>query len=593
MQSEGIPEGEICFRHMCAGRSGGRAGVQGRGSGFRTSLRGGRIWFATILYTFRKPEIWYGVWRAPLRRRRANRWQVAGSDGAESSKSNCEEQGHKMWKPFFRSTPPLHPSTTPSLRRSIAAASRFGSPRFRSGRGAPAFRRTSDGIGLPRRGRPPHPRRFAIGAKEADTARRPRREDEAAKLERYLRRRLRRGCRPGGVPYLLDHHHLALVLAKTASASRCTRHIRENWRRAVRAGVWTRMKERNWLALRRERARPARSCHPAAVGDRPARRPLPQSGLGGAPAGGLPRQRRAFRRLRWADFFRTRVKSVRPGRLRPRRRGGAETGARAGGEGSARLPGAVRDKSGFRVRGSGSGRSDQLPVISHQASGVMECRSAGLLQDGAIRFVPSPALAAGFRSVGTRARRRRRSGALQHGNQNRGTRTAIRNPVSTAIFRRQSAPRPRLNPDTAEPWFRYSGQWKTAVTCRIGVEAFKHGSCARLFFQHSRSGRPLKPSGMWILRGKRRCVRGAVPRSSLFHVHAQALSRFQPLRSAHDAHDVAMHDASAAPTRSVGETASGPGVVVRRRAVSILDPTGRAPPRTAARPGMTVILTWF
>ena len=155
-----------------------------------------------------------------------------------------------------------------------------------------------------------HPTQFAVGAKEAEMRAGRVGTMKPDKLERYLRGKIAPVVvGPGGVPYLLDHHHLALLLTKTGASRTMYANIRENWRELSGPEFWTRMKERNWAWLFDENGRGPLD---------PAQLPPSMAGLRDDPFRSLAwavRQQDGYRDsgvlfadFRWADFFRSRVK---------------------------------------------------------------------------------------------------------------------------------------------------------------------------------------------------------------------------------------------------------------------------------------------
>lgn len=96
-----------------------------------------------------------------------------------------------------------------------------------------------------------HPTQFSVGYWEVD-----RRAEKLAgkkspkKLKTYLDGHLAQiVIGPGGVPYLIDGHHMSLVLLKTRISSTIDARVEANWRDLSKDEFWKKMKEHRWVYL--------------------------------------------------------------------------------------------------------------------------------------------------------------------------------------------------------------------------------------------------------------------------------------------------------------------------------------------------------
>jgi hypothetical protein len=154
-----------------------------------------------------------------------------------------------------------------------------------------------------------HPTQFAIGLEEVRLRSEGIERRSAAALDRYLRRRIAPiVIGPGGVPYLLDRHHLARLLLDTGVRPTLYARVEQNWRHLDTPAFWAAMQARGWVHLYDENGRgpldPAQL--PATVG---ALRDDPFRTLAWA-----VRHRDGYREtdvlyadFHWANFFRARI----------------------------------------------------------------------------------------------------------------------------------------------------------------------------------------------------------------------------------------------------------------------------------------------
>jgi hypothetical protein len=113
---------------------------------------------------------------------------------------------------------------------------------------------------------------------------------------------------PGGVPFIVDRHHLVRLLLDTNLRSQAYALVRANWRDLSLDEFWKRMRENHWVYLYDERGQGPRS---------PADLPENVAGLKDDPyrtlawlvreRGGYAKTEVPFAEFQWANFFRSRI----------------------------------------------------------------------------------------------------------------------------------------------------------------------------------------------------------------------------------------------------------------------------------------------
>jgi hypothetical protein len=94
------------------------------------------------------------------------------------------------------------------------------------------------------------PTQFCVGFWEIDRRAESIVHKSPRKLRAYLEEHLAEiVIGPGGLPYLVDGHHLAVILLKTHLSDSVDAKVRANWRDLQRAEFWERMKQHGWLYL--------------------------------------------------------------------------------------------------------------------------------------------------------------------------------------------------------------------------------------------------------------------------------------------------------------------------------------------------------
>jgi hypothetical protein len=94
------------------------------------------------------------------------------------------------------------------------------------------------------------PTQFAVGYREVEERARNILGKSPKKLEQYMAEHVPLlVVGPGGVPYLIDGHHLALALVKHRVTDRFEARIEANWRDLSPAEFWKNMRRRGWVYL--------------------------------------------------------------------------------------------------------------------------------------------------------------------------------------------------------------------------------------------------------------------------------------------------------------------------------------------------------
>ncbi len=94
------------------------------------------------------------------------------------------------------------------------------------------------------------PTQFCVGYWEIDRRAESIVHKSPRKLNAYLEEHLAEiVIGPGGLPYLIDGHHISLILLKTHLSDTVEAKVRANWRDLQRGEFWERMKQHGWLYL--------------------------------------------------------------------------------------------------------------------------------------------------------------------------------------------------------------------------------------------------------------------------------------------------------------------------------------------------------
>jgi hypothetical protein len=97
------------------------------------------------------------------------------------------------------------------------------------------------------------PTQSVVGMKEVEIRAERIGKMTAKELEHYLRKHVAPiAIGPGGVPYLLDHQHLARALLEARASKTLYAEVKENWSKLSEPEFWIKMKERDWVYLHDE-----------------------------------------------------------------------------------------------------------------------------------------------------------------------------------------------------------------------------------------------------------------------------------------------------------------------------------------------------
>lgn len=156
-----------------------------------------------------------------------------------------------------------------------------------------------------------HPTQLAVGMYQVAYKKgRMREKMKEGKLEKYLRKHpvpVVRG--PGGVPYMLDHHHLCAALVKLGVDKVCCT-VKHDWSGVPEGAFWERMREGGYLWLGDQGS-------PVNLQKLVQLLPRTTTGLRDDPyrslaawvkyAGGFRKTWEPFAEFHWADYFRTQL----------------------------------------------------------------------------------------------------------------------------------------------------------------------------------------------------------------------------------------------------------------------------------------------
>lgn len=100
------------------------------------------------------------------------------------------------------------------------------------------------------------PTQFAVGMKEVEMRAEKIRTQSSRKREDYLQAHIAPiVIGPGGIPYLLDHHHLARALQLSGTRPALYAEVKENWSHLSEKEFWAKMNDSHWLYLYDETGR--------------------------------------------------------------------------------------------------------------------------------------------------------------------------------------------------------------------------------------------------------------------------------------------------------------------------------------------------
>jgi hypothetical protein len=154
-----------------------------------------------------------------------------------------------------------------------------------------------------------HPTQISVGLGEVRLRAARLQAMKPDKQERYLREKeVPVVIGPGGVPFIVDRHHLVRLLLDTNLRSQAYAVVRANWSDLPPEAFWLRMRERHWVYLFDERGQGPLSPNalPKSVADL---KDDPYRTLAYLvrERGGFAKSEVPFAEFQWANFFRTRI----------------------------------------------------------------------------------------------------------------------------------------------------------------------------------------------------------------------------------------------------------------------------------------------
>jgi hypothetical protein len=153
------------------------------------------------------------------------------------------------------------------------------------------------------------PTQFAVGFREVEERAQNIAGKSPKKFKKYMEEHLPLlVVGPGGVPYLIDGHHLALALLKQRVTDRFEARIEANWRDLSPAEFWKNMRQHGWVYLYDNKG------HGPLDPDRLPRKvteltddPYRALAWEVRKRGGYEKTNASFAEFKWASFFRSRV----------------------------------------------------------------------------------------------------------------------------------------------------------------------------------------------------------------------------------------------------------------------------------------------
>jgi hypothetical protein len=153
------------------------------------------------------------------------------------------------------------------------------------------------------------PTQFAVGYREVEERAQNIVGKSPKKLKKYLEEHLPLlVVGPGGVPYLIDGHHLALALLRHRVANHFEARVEANWRDLSPADFWKQMQQHGWVYLYDEKGN-----GPLAPDQLPRKvtelKDDPYRALAWEvrKRGGYQKTNASFAEFKWASYFRSRI----------------------------------------------------------------------------------------------------------------------------------------------------------------------------------------------------------------------------------------------------------------------------------------------
>ena len=153
------------------------------------------------------------------------------------------------------------------------------------------------------------PTQFAVGYREVDDRAQNIAGKNPKKLKAYLEEHLPLiVVGPGGEPYLIDGHHLALGMLKYKLATRVEARIEANWRDLAPTEFWNQMRRHGWVYLYDNRGQgPLEPDKLPATVTQMTDDPYRALAWAVRKRGAYRKTTASFAEFQWANFFRTRV----------------------------------------------------------------------------------------------------------------------------------------------------------------------------------------------------------------------------------------------------------------------------------------------
>lgn len=155
-----------------------------------------------------------------------------------------------------------------------------------------------------------HPTQFCVGEREVQARAAKLLEKKDKKVDRYLDEHIMPiVIGPKGVPYIVDHHHLAKALQESKVRDAIPAQVLANYSDLAPEAFWSKMKEQKWVyPYRRGEGPLSVATLPAAVGqltDDPYRSLVWAAHHVGDEE---DRDETPFADFKWADYFRDKIK---------------------------------------------------------------------------------------------------------------------------------------------------------------------------------------------------------------------------------------------------------------------------------------------
>lgn len=152
-----------------------------------------------------------------------------------------------------------------------------------------------------------HPTQFAIGYWEVDQRAKKVSDKSAKKLAAYLDEHVGQiVIGPGGEPYIIDRHHLAVLMQRTRLSATIPAIVEANFSNLTIENFWKEMAARKWVYLYDGRGKGPLDWHllPKRIADMEDD-PFRSLAWAVREQGGYDKTEEPFAEFQWADFFRS------------------------------------------------------------------------------------------------------------------------------------------------------------------------------------------------------------------------------------------------------------------------------------------------